>query len=64
MSLMPFRLTCLTKMASTAFYSTLTKRTIAYKSAISLETLYPSSSLKLTTPSFVSTCYYFIHDET
>ncbi|XP_013143115.1 PREDICTED: peptidyl-tRNA hydrolase ICT1, mitochondrial [Papilio polytes] len=52
MSLMPFRLTCLTKMASTAFYSTLTKRTIAYKSAISLETLYANSSLKLTTPSF------------
>ncbi|KPJ18312.1 Peptidyl-tRNA hydrolase ICT1, mitochondrial [Papilio machaon] len=39
-------------MASIAFYSTLTKRTMAYKSAISLETLYPNSSLKLTTPSF------------
>lgn len=42
------------KVFRTAHYTTLLKRPMTYKSAISLETIYPNSSLKLTTPSFVS----------
>ncbi|XP_068632104.1 large ribosomal subunit protein mL62 [Battus philenor] len=49
---MPVRVNNISRMAFTAFYSMLSKRPMAYKSAISLETLYPNSSLKLTTPSF------------
>ncbi|CAK1595713.1 unnamed protein product [Parnassius mnemosyne] len=52
MAFMPWRLKYLAKMAQGASYSTLLKRTMAFKSAISLETLYPTSSLKLTTPAF------------
>ncbi|CAB3254036.1 unnamed protein product [Arctia plantaginis] len=38
------------KMVQTAPYMTLMNRPMSYKSAIALETLYPNSSLKLSTP--------------
>ncbi|XP_072932323.1 large ribosomal subunit protein mL62 [Epargyreus clarus] len=41
------------RVAQSGCYSTSLQRSMAYKSAISLETLYPNSSLKLSTPSFV-----------
>ncbi|KAM3956929.1 large ribosomal subunit protein mL62 [Aphomia sociella] len=42
------------KIIQNVYYTTLLKRPMAYKSSISLETLYPNSSLKLTTPSFTT----------
>ncbi|XP_045497805.1 peptidyl-tRNA hydrolase ICT1, mitochondrial [Colias croceus] len=52
MAFMPLRLPLLRMITQRGSYSTLLQRSMAYKSAISLETLYPNSSLKLTTPSF------------
>ncbi|KAJ0176940.1 hypothetical protein K1T71_006949 [Dendrolimus kikuchii] len=49
MAFAPLRLSVL-KLLQSASYTTLLKRPLAYKSSISLETLYPNSSLKLTTP--------------
>lgn len=54
MALMPLRRQVLRMVVQYGNYSTLLQRSMAYKSAVSLETLYPNSSLKLTTPSFVS----------
>ncbi|XP_028161392.1 peptidyl-tRNA hydrolase ICT1, mitochondrial [Ostrinia furnacalis] len=51
MALNPLRLVCLQKAVQNVF-TTMAKRPMAYKSSISLETLYPNSSLKLTSPSF------------
>ncbi|XP_075973050.1 large ribosomal subunit protein mL62 [Anticarsia gemmatalis] len=44
----------LQKMVQTASYTTMLKRPMSYKSSISLETLYPNSSLKLSTPAFTA----------
>uniref|UniRef100_A0A2A4JUS0 Large ribosomal subunit protein mL62 n=1 Tax=Heliothis virescens TaxID=7102 RepID=A0A2A4JUS0_HELVI len=52
MAFASLRFNFLQKMVQSANYTTLLKRPMAYKSAISLETLYPNSSLKLTTPAF------------
>ncbi|KAL0892643.1 hypothetical protein ABMA27_014367 [Loxostege sticticalis] len=52
MAFTPLRLVSLQKAVRNVFFTTMAKRPMAYKSAISLETLYPNSSLKLTTPSF------------
>ncbi|XP_023945853.2 peptidyl-tRNA hydrolase ICT1, mitochondrial [Bicyclus anynana] len=51
MALMPFRTHVMRLVAQCGNYCTL-QRSMAYKSAISLETLYPNSTLKLSTPSF------------
>ncbi|XP_059056921.1 large ribosomal subunit protein mL62 [Achroia grisella] len=51
MALTSSRLFFMQKLAQNVFYTTL-MRPLGYKSSISLETLYPNSSLKLTTPSF------------
>ncbi|XP_063825332.1 large ribosomal subunit protein mL62 [Ostrinia nubilalis] len=51
MALNTLRLVCLQKAVQNVF-TTMAKRPMAYKSSISLETLYPNSSLKLTSPSF------------
>ncbi|XP_026748517.1 peptidyl-tRNA hydrolase ICT1, mitochondrial [Galleria mellonella] len=51
MALTCSRLFLIQKLAQNVHYTTL-MRPMAYKSAISLETLYPNSSLKLTTPTF------------
>ncbi|KAL4704610.1 hypothetical protein ACJJTC_002867 [Scirpophaga incertulas] len=48
------KLCTLQRLAQNVCYTTITKRPMAYKSSISLETLYPNSSLKLSTPSFVA----------
>ncbi|VVD01286.1 peptidyl-tRNA hydrolase ICT1, mitochondrial [Leptidea sinapis] len=51
MAFMPIRLVrCLALQKNS--YCTLLQRSLAYKSSISLDTLYPNSSLKLSTPSF------------
>ncbi|XP_045520598.1 peptidyl-tRNA hydrolase ICT1, mitochondrial [Pieris brassicae] len=47
----PLRLSLLRLVSQNGSLSTL-QRTISYKSAISLNTIYPNSSLKLTTPAF------------
>ncbi|KAG6458338.1 hypothetical protein O3G_MSEX010805 [Manduca sexta] len=52
MAFVSSRLNLMRKVAQSASYTTLLKRPMAYKSSISLETLYPNSSLKLTTPAF------------
>ncbi|KAJ8727825.1 hypothetical protein PYW08_016210 [Mythimna loreyi] len=52
MAFASLRLNVLRRVAQSASYTTLLKRPLAYKSSISLETLYPKSSLKLTTPAF------------
>ncbi|XP_021198674.3 large ribosomal subunit protein mL62 [Helicoverpa armigera] len=52
MAFASLRFNFLQKMVQSANYTTLLKRPMAYKSAISLETLYPNSSLKLSTPAF------------
>ncbi|CAH2236496.1 peptidyl-tRNA hydrolase ICT1, mitochondrial [Pararge aegeria] len=52
MALIPLRMQVMRMIAQCGNYSTLLQRSMAYKSAISLETLYPNSSLKLSTPSF------------
>ncbi|XP_035433187.2 peptidyl-tRNA hydrolase ICT1, mitochondrial [Spodoptera frugiperda] len=52
MAFASLRFNFLHKVVQTAAYTTLLKRPMAYKSSISLETLYPNSSLKLTTPAF------------
>ncbi|CAH1645784.1 unnamed protein product [Spodoptera littoralis] len=52
MAFASLRFNFLQKVVQTATYTTLLKRPMAYKSSISLETLYPNSSLKLTTPAF------------
>ncbi|XP_061713198.1 large ribosomal subunit protein mL62 [Cydia pomonella] len=52
MAFTPLRVGFMQKIVQNAFYTTMMKRPLAYKSAISLETLYPNSSLKLSTPSF------------
>lgn len=51
MAFTPFRVSVL-KLVQNASYTTLLKRPLAYKSSISLESIYPNSSLKLTTPAF------------
>ncbi|KOB70150.1 putative beta-keto adipate succinyl CoA transferase, partial [Operophtera brumata] len=51
MALASLRLGFVQKIVQSASFTTLLKRPMAYKSSISLETLYPNSSLKLTTPS-------------
>lgn len=62
MSFAPLHATLARKMAQSICYATLTKRPIAYNSAISLKTIYPNSSLKLTTPSFVSLKSHIINN--
>ncbi|XP_050346566.1 peptidyl-tRNA hydrolase ICT1, mitochondrial [Nymphalis io] len=52
MAFMPVRTHVMRLIGQSGQYSTLLQRSMAYKSAISLETLYPNSSLKLTTPAF------------
>ncbi|XP_041978140.1 peptidyl-tRNA hydrolase ICT1, mitochondrial [Aricia agestis] len=52
MALIPIGIRCIRPIVQTAKFSTLIQRSMAYKSAISIETLYPNSSLKLSTPSF------------
>ncbi|CAH0719685.1 unnamed protein product, partial [Brenthis ino] len=52
MAFMPVRTHVMRLIGQSGNYSTLLRRSMAYKSAISLETLYPNSSLKLSTPSF------------
>lgn len=52
MAFATLRLGFLQKMVQNVTYTTLLKRPMAYKSAIALETLYPNSSLKLSTPAF------------
>ncbi|KAI8435511.1 hypothetical protein MSG28_003808 [Choristoneura fumiferana] len=52
MAFTPLRLGFIHKMVQNVFYTTMLKRPMAYKSSISLETLYPNSSLKLSTPTF------------
>ncbi|KAF9410390.1 hypothetical protein HW555_010516 [Spodoptera exigua] len=52
MAFAPLCFNFLRKVVQTATYTTLLKRPMAYKSSISLETLYPNSSLKITTPAF------------
>ncbi|XP_045448897.1 peptidyl-tRNA hydrolase ICT1, mitochondrial [Melitaea cinxia] len=54
MAFMPIRMHVMRLIGQKGQYSILLQRSMAYKSAISLETLYPNSSLKLTTPSFSS----------
>lgn len=61
MAFASLRFNFLQKMVQSVNYTTLLKRPMAYKSAISLETLYPNSSLKLSTPAFkaaVNVLYY------
>ncbi|XP_026486653.1 large ribosomal subunit protein mL62 [Vanessa tameamea] len=52
MAFAPIRTHVMRLIGQSGQYSTLLQRSMAYKSAISLETLYPNSSLKLTTPAF------------
>ncbi|CAH0398113.1 unnamed protein product [Chilo suppressalis] len=52
MAFRPSGISLLQRMVHNVYYTTLSKRPMAYKSSISLETLYPNSSLKLTTPAF------------
>ncbi|XP_047529470.1 peptidyl-tRNA hydrolase ICT1, mitochondrial [Vanessa atalanta] len=52
MAFAPIRTHVMRLIGQSGHYSTLLQRSMAYKSAISLETLYPNSSLKLTTPAF------------
>ncbi|XP_049868670.1 peptidyl-tRNA hydrolase ICT1, mitochondrial [Pectinophora gossypiella] len=54
MAFIPLRMNAVHKMVQNVCSTTLLKRPMAYKSSISLETLYPNSSLKLTTPTFSS----------
>lgn len=54
MAFASLRFAVVNKMVQSATFTTFLKRPMAYKSAISLETLYPNSSLKLTTPAPVS----------
>ncbi|XP_026725426.1 peptidyl-tRNA hydrolase ICT1, mitochondrial [Trichoplusia ni] len=54
MAFASLRFAVVNKMVQSATFTTLLKRPMAYKSAISLETLYPNSSLKLTTPAHPS----------
>ncbi|XP_046959933.1 peptidyl-tRNA hydrolase ICT1, mitochondrial [Vanessa cardui] len=52
MAFAPVRTHVMRLIGQSGQYSTLLQRSMAYKSSISLETLYPNSSLKLTTPAF------------
>ncbi|CAG9786432.1 unnamed protein product [Diatraea saccharalis] len=53
MALNPLRLVPLRRAVQNVSYTILSNRPLAYKSSISLENIYPNSSLKLTTPAFV-----------